>query len=76
MILPLLAGGCNDEIAYPDDKYGNFDALAEIIDTRYCFLKEKNIDWAEVTAEYRAMIDEETTEYELFLVCAAMLDRL
>lgn len=78
ILLPLawLAAGCSDGVSYPDDKYGNFDALAEIIDTRYCFLQEKDIDWSEVTGRYRAMIDGETSEYELFLICAAMLDEL
>lgn len=78
ILLPLawLAAGCSDGVSYPDDKYGNFDALAEIIDTRYCFLQEKDIDWSEVTGRYRAMIDGETSEYGLFLICAAMLDEL
>lgn len=75
LMLPALCG-CTDDISYPDDNYGNFDALAEIIDTRYCFLEEKNIDWGEVTNEYRAQITDETNEYELFRICAAMLDRL
>lgn len=76
LIISLVIAGCNDGSVYPDDKYGNFDALAEIIDTRYCFLEEKDIDWNEVTSEYRALITDETTEYELFQICAAMLDRL
>ena len=52
LMLPALCG-CTDDISYPDDNYGNFDALAEIIDTRYCFLEEKNIDWGEVTNDMR-----------------------
>lgn len=78
LALPLLltTTGCTDDIAYPDDIHGNFDALVEIIDTRYCFLREKDIDWQEVSASYRAMITDETNEYQLFAICAAMLDRL
>ena len=74
--LLLLVGGCSDDIDYPDDKYGNFDALAEIIDTRYCFLREKDVDWWKVTQEFRGKINDKTTEYDLFLICAGMLDCL
>lgn len=72
----LAVVSCSDDISYPDDIYGNFDALVEIIDTRYCFLEEKGIDWREVSAEYRAKITPKTTEPELFFICASMLDRL
>lgn len=67
---------CKDEIDFPNDQYGNFDALAEIIDTRYCFFNEKDIDWQEVTQRYRSKITSETDQLELFGICAAMLDEL
>ncbi len=75
-ILAVIAPACSDDISYPDDHLGNFDALTEIIDTRYCFLEEKGIDWNEVSKRYRAQITDETTEFELFMICAAMLDEL
>lgn len=76
VLLVLITSGCRDDVSYPDDNLGNFDALAEIIDTRYCFLAQKDIDWSEITKNYRSEIDEETNEFELFLLCAAMLEEL
>lgn len=72
----LTLGACHDEPDFKDDIYGNFDALAHIIDTRYCFFKEKDIDWNEVTETYRARISGEMTILEYFDLCAAMLDEL
>lgn len=80
IFLTLLLSGslssCHDEPEYKDDIYGNFDALWNIIDQRYCFFKEKDIDWNEIGKKYRDQITEETNSIELFFICAAMLDEL
>lgn len=80
-ILPLLAllpalTGCNDEPDFENTPYGNFDALADIIDTRYCFFQAKDIDWKEVTQRYRSQVNSQMSVVELFNLCAAMLDEL
>lgn len=75
MALTFLSS-CHDSPDYPNDLYGNFDALVDIIDTRYCFFKEKDINWRETAAKYRTLIDEETNSMELFFICAALLDEL
>lgn len=67
---------CQDEPDYKNTLYGNFDALAEIIDKHYCFFEAKDIDWQEVTARYRRQITDSTTVIGLFDICAAMLDEL
>ena len=67
---------CHDEPEYRNDLYGNFDALVDIIDTRYCFFQEKDINWRDTAAKYRALIDEETSSIELFFICSALLDEL
>ena len=67
---------CHDAPEYKNTLYGNFDALAEIIDTHYCFLSDKDIDWNEVVAKYRSQITRETNAVELFFICASMLDEL
>ena len=67
---------CHDEPEYPNTLYGNFDALADIIDTHYCFLSDKDIDWKEVTQRYRSQITKDTDALGLFFICAAMLDEL
>ncbi len=49
----MLCTACSDDdISYADDNYGNFDALSEIIDTRYCFLQEKDIDFCLLSCPY------------------------
>ncbi len=72
----LTLMSCKDDLAYPDNPEGNFDALAEVVGSKYCFFQEKGIDWDAVTAKYRKKINSETSDVELFFVCAAMLDEL
>lgn len=67
---------CHDEPTYKDTMEGNFDALADIIDSHYCFFADKDIDWQEVTKKYRALITPETTYLDLFFICAQLLDEL
>lgn len=55
---------------------GNFDALAQIIDQHYCFLDDKGIDWEEITSYYRSQITDETNIYDLYFLCAQMLEEL
>lgn len=75
-VMCQLLVSCHDEPDYKDDVYGNFDALWNIVDQRYCFFSEKNIDWKEIGATYRQQISAETKQTELFFICAAMLDEL
>lgn len=72
----ILLSGCHDQPEYKNTLYGNFDALADIIDSHYCFFKDKNLDWKEIVKQYRGLIDEETNELSLFLICSQMLDEL
>ena len=75
-VLSTLFTACHDEPNYVNDMYGNFDALVDIIDTRYCFLEEKDIDWRKTAAQYRQLINAETNYVELFFICSALLDEL
>lgn len=68
--------GCHDAPEYQNDALGNFDALADIIETRYCFLDEKGIDWDNIREKYRDQIYSETNYPDLFDVCSSMLDEL
>lgn len=74
--LAAITGGCHSIDSWNNDALGNFDALWTIIDEHYCFLEEKNIDWKATGARYRALINAETDEKELFAICADMLDEL
>lgn len=76
IIVSAGLSACHSEPEYEDDIYGNFDALWDIVDRRYCFFEEKNLDWKEIGASYRAQITPETNSIQLFFICAAMLDEL
>ncbi len=71
-----MISGCAEDPADPSDPYLNFDTLVEIIDTRYCFFADKDIDWHQVSQRYRQRITPETKQLELFNICAEMLDEL
>ena len=72
----LCLTSCHDSPNYKDDMYGNFDALVDIVDSRYCFFADKDIDWKATAAKYRELITEETNYVELFFICSALLDEL
>lgn len=70
---------CTEPMTYSgskDDPYSNFDALARIVGERYCFFRQKEIDWNEVTAKSRAQITSSTGPVELFNIMSGMLDSL
>lgn len=75
-LLPTVLSSCTDEPDYRDNLYGNFDALAEIIDTRYCFFADKDLDWKEITGRYRRQITDSTSTLGLFNICSDMLAEL
>lgn len=76
----FLAASCEKMPDYADsdsrNPYANFDALADIVGSRYCFFKEKDIDWKETCAKYRAKITGKTTDAELFFILSDLLDEL
>lgn len=67
---------CSPEEEFAETPYGNFDALWTILDQRYCFFAYKNIDWNDIYTTYRARLDDDMTDKELFGVLAEMLDEL
>lgn len=84
--LPLLAlllvgiTGCVKEPDYAsapkDDPFANFDALTDIVRSRYCFFEQKDIDWDAVAADYRKKVTSQTNEMDLFFILTEMLDTL
>lgn len=75
-IFLFLTVGCSDEPEYDNTLTSNFDALVEIIDTHYCFLDDKGIDWQEISERYRTQLKDGMTQGEFFTLCASMLDEL
>ena len=72
----LLAASCIREEAMENTPQGNFEALWQIIDEKYCFFEYKDIDWGEVYRRYRPLITADMTNAGLFEVLGNMLAEL
>lgn len=78
LLLTALLSSCLQEPDIPVNNYrNNFESLWKIIDTQYCFLDEKNIDWDSVYTVYNARLGNDTvTELKFFDAMAEMLTEL
>lgn len=80
LIAVSLLTGCRakDEMPFSVNPVDNIEALWQIIDTKYCYIEEKGIDWAAIHNEYidKAKQLEQGKQVELFDLCASMLDSL
>lgn len=54
----------------------NFEQLWKIIDTKYCYLDYKKINWDSIHTVYKARVTDNMNQYELFDLLAAMLAEL
>ena len=75
-ILPLQSCYLYDDRDIVDNAEGNFDMLWKICDEYYCFFDYKGIDWNEVYAKYRPLVNNGMGNDELFDVCSNMLAEL
>ena len=78
--LALIMTACRsrNEVAYSTDPVENIGALWEIIDTKYCYVEDKGVDWNAVRSEYVAKAAQlkSTDEIGLFDLSAEMLNLL
>ncbi len=74
----LLFTSCTRSLEVERDNtpLGNFQALWETIDSKYCFVEEKGINWQDIYNEYRPLVDSVQTDRQLFSLLASMLDSL
>lgn len=75
-VAAIALSACHDLPDMHNDMEGNFDAIWQTVDQRYCFFREKGVDWDEIGRRYRAQIDPEWTRQQFFDHCAAMLAEL
>ncbi len=61
---------------HSNDYQGNFDALWNIIDTRYCYLEYKGIDWNYMYEKYNTQVNKQKTDMEFFDLLSNMLAEL
>ncbi|MBR5541214.1 MAG: S41 family peptidase [Bacteroides sp.] len=75
-----LFSSCITEDIHDNTPQGNFDALWQAIDTKYCFLdykhEEYGLDWDEVYRRYSNRLTDDMTKKQLFQVLAEMLEEL
>ncbi len=79
----LLLTGCTsrNEVSSTWDAEANVEYLWQTIDTKYCYIEEKNIDWNAIHDEYilrakQLNINDKNYQEQLFDLCANMLDSL
>ncbi|MDO9154831.1 MAG: S41 family peptidase [Paludibacter sp.] len=77
LIAPMLCSSCIDEPDIsPNTNVGNFEALWKIIDTKYCYLNYKNINWDSIHRVYAQQVDSSLNKYEFFDLMGKMLAEL
>ena len=74
----LTACRSKDEVSFSMDPVKNVEALWQIIDTKYCYIDAKDIDWSAIHDEYiaKAALLPSGNQVALFDLCASMLDSL
>lgn len=80
IIMMALLPSCRskEEMSFSTDPVDNIEALWDIIDTKYCYVEAKGVDWQAIHDEYipKASVLPKNNPVALFDLCAAMLDSL
>ena len=75
-----LLSACITEDVMPDTRRGNFEALWQTLDERYCFFGRKaaayGLDWRAVRTAYGIRVREEMTDRQFFEVLGEMICEL
>ena len=77
-LIGFISCRSRNEIAFSMDPVENVEALWQIIDTKYCYVESKEVDWNEVHDKYiaRAETLPKDDPIALFDLCAEMLNTL
>jgi len=77
LLLVALLPSCIEEPAQqPNTFKGNFEALWQIIDTKYCYLDYKHINWDSIYIVYKQRVDTVKNQYAFFDLMGNMLGEL
>ena len=71
-----LFTSCFHEEKYEDDAYGNFEALWQTLDQRYCFFELKAINWDSIHDDYRNRLNPSMSSKSFFYLMKDMLANL
>ena len=72
----LLSSCMNEPTQQPNTYKGNFEALWQIIDTKYCYLDYKHINWDSIHTVYGTRVDTVKNDYSFFNLMGNMLNEL
>lgn len=72
----LFSSCMNEPEIQPNTYQGNFEALWKIIDTKYCYLDYKNINWDSIRTVYSDSISDVETDFAFFDLMGKMLGEL
>jgi hypothetical protein len=72
----FLTACINEPEEIPNTREGNFEALWKIIDTKYCYLDYKNINWDSIHNVYKQRLNNDTTTFGFFDLMGEMLGEL
>ena len=77
LFLVLILPSCvEDPVTYPNTWQGNFDALWNTIDQRYCYLDYKQINWDSIHVVYQNRLSTVSNETTFFDLMGKMLSEL
>ena len=72
----LLPSCMNEPAVQPNTHEGNFQALWKIIDSRYCYLDYKHINWDSIYTVYQKQLPSATSQIPFFDLMGKMLFEL
>ncbi|MDR1808880.1 MAG: S41 family peptidase [Prevotella sp.] len=73
LVAAFFLTACFEEDNFDNTRQGNFEALWNIMDERYCFFEYKDVDWNEIRTKYAQRISEKMSDEALFAVLSQML---
>ena len=76
LVAVLLPSCMYEPVLQPNTNKDNFEALWKIIDTKYCYLDYKHINWDSIRTAYKAKVDTTTDEHKFFNLMGEMLGEL
>lgn len=76
LLVALLPSCMNEPEVEPNTYRGNFESLWKIIDTKYCFLDYKQINWDSIHTVYATRTDTVKSQLTFFNLMGSMLNEL
>lgn len=75
-LLLFLTACVEEPVGYPNTWQGNFDALWNTIDKRYCYLDYKQVNWDSIHVVYQNRLSSVSDDMEFFNLMGDMLEEL